>query len=240
MTTAAAVVLAGGSGSRMGLGTNKVYLPVGGVPVLAWSLRTIAAHPAVKAIVVVNRPEDGPATSEVLASVPFEGPVAMVSGGSTRTGSEQAGLAWVSGAHARASFDVVLVHDGARPFVSRALLDALVEAADRDGGAIPATALAEPVYRADDDHLVLLDATGLRRVQTPQVFRTDALLAAYAAAAATGFEGFDTAQVVERFAPDVRVRAVPGDPDNIKVTTAGDLETAARLASRFVDGRWTG
>ena len=242
MTRVAAVVLAGGSGARMGIDANKVHLSVGGTPILARSLRTLERCAAVAAIVVVNRPADDALTDESIRAAGANKVVAVVPGGATRTGSELAGLAAVTGVarvdDGEAPFDLVLVHDAARPFVTLDLLDVLIAAADEDGGAVPGLPLDDRVYESHDGVVTLLDGRDLRRVQTPQVFRTAALLAAYRDAQAVDFEGFDTAQTVERFSPTLSVRVVAGDPRNIKVTTTADLTVAEELAVAFDDGRW--
>ena len=149
------------------------------------------------------------------------------------------GLAAVSAYRvAGATFRYVAIHDGARPFVTHRLLDALIDAAQAAGGAIPVLPFAEPLAAVDGHGgLTLVPAHDLVRVQTPQVFATDALLDAYAAALVDGFDGVDTAQVVERYS-SLAVAAVPGDPRNIKVTTAADLPVADALAARFGDGCW--
>jgi len=216
----------------MGIDANKVHLSVGGSSILARSLRTLERCDAVVAVVVVHRAIDDALTADCVREARATKVVAVVPGGSSRTKSELAGLQAVAALRTTgASFDLVLVHDAARPFVSVELIDRLVAAAALDGGAVPGLAVTEPIYVLTGDTVTLIDGQDLRRMQTPQVFRTDAVLAAYAAAAATGFEGLDTAQTVERFCPDISVRVVAGDPANLKVTTATDLATAARLAN---------
>lgn len=235
----AAILLAGGSGTRMRMDGNKVYLPLAGRPALCSPLATLAAAPEVACVVLVARGGDMPAVQEVLDLVAPAKEVVVVPGGATRHLSEQAGLAAVkalmAGGHA---FDVVAIHDGARPFLTRSLLSALVAAARTHGGAVPALALAATVFEETDGKVAPRPSADLVTVQTPQVFRVDALLAAYAAALADGFDGVDTAQVLERYT-DLRVAAVPGDERNVKVTNPDDLPLAERLAAVFVDGEWT-
>ena len=232
-----AVVMAGGSGTRMGLDGNKVYLPLGGRPALEWPVGVLAASVRVGAIVLVVRAGDETAAGAVAARAGGGKVAAIAPGGATRHLSEQQGLAVVRGL---AAAPYVLIHDGARPFLTHALLDALLDAARGVGGAIPVLPLAGPVAsEAPDGALRLVDTSDLVRVQTPQVFAVEPLLAAYAAAFADGFDGVDTAQVVERYTPEVVCAAVPGDARNIKVTTRDDLPLADALAARFDNGRWT-
>jgi 2-C-methyl-D-erythritol 4-phosphate cytidylyltransferase len=232
-----AVVMAGGSGTRMGLDGNKVYLALDGRPALELPLGVLSASAHVAAIVLVVRAGDEAVARDVAARAGGRKVAAIVPGGATRHRSEQQGLAAV---RRLSPAPYVLIHDGARPFLTHVLLDALMDAAREVGGAIPVLPLDGPVAsEAPDGTLRLVDTSDLVRVQTPQVFAVEPLLAAYATALADGFDGVDTAQVVERCAPRVVCVAVPGDPRNIKVTTPDDLPLAEALAARFDNGRWT-
>ena len=227
--TAAVVVLAGGSGTRLGADRNKVYLPLGDVPLLAWSLRTLDAVPGTVAMVLVIRPGDETDAEAAIAAAAPATPVTVVAGGPTRAASERAGLVPLRPGIADGSIEVVLVHDGARPLVSAALAGAVDRAARRHGGAIPGLPIAGEILVDAGDRLVPADIEHLRGVQTPQGFRARALVAAHDAAAADGFEALDTAAMVARYA-GIAAAVVPGDPRNLKVTTAEDLEHARRLA----------
>ncbi len=202
---AAVVVLAGGSGSRLGaqrdgVAVNKVYLPLSGRPVLAWSLQAADRAPGVRRLVLVVRPEDADAAATMLRDHPVQHRVEVVVGGSTRHGSEEAALAHLTPAIRSGEVDVVVIHDGARPLAPEALFAEVIRAAAAYGGAIPAVP-AGP----------LLPPPGVRlvRVQTPQAFRAPALLAAYAAAADEAFQGTDTGSVIEAYS-DLDVHTVPG------------------------------
>jgi 2-C-methyl-D-erythritol 4-phosphate cytidylyltransferase len=229
-SAAAAIVLAGGSGSRLGAASNKVYLPLGERTVLGWSLQAFAAHPAIGPVVLVVRAEEvGEAEREAEA---LGVPVEIVEGGATRQDSEWCGLQRLAERIAAGAVDVVLIHDGARPLVSQELITAVLTAARVDGGAVPG-------LLRDDLAAVTPDGAGLRwppgpdalvAVQTPQGFRAVPLLAAYDRARETGFVGTDTASCVQRFT-DLPVRWVPGDDRNLKITYPHDLARAARLVS---------
>lgn len=229
----AAIVLAGGSGTRLGLdgGRNKVYLPLGGVPLLAWSLRTIGGHHAVKCLVVVIRPGDEDEVGGAVDAADLGREVRVVHGGATRSASEAAGVAALD-----ADTDVVLVHDGARPFVAAGMLDALVDAAVRDGAAIPGLPVDDDVVRLDDAGAARAVPPGsLVRVQTPQAFRTEVLVAAFAAAVERGIDAADTAELVAATGGPA-ARVVEGDPANIKLTRPDDVATAERLAGQLRPG----
>ncbi len=220
----AVIVVAAGSGSRVGAATNKVLLPLHGVPVLAWSLRTLTALPYVDQVVVVARDDDVAAVQEVAARYLPEGREALlVTGGPTRHASEWRGLRTLRGPIEAGELDVVTVHDGARPLAGTALFTAVARAAHEHGGALPARPQPGLVTRDGRRHV-----TGLVGVQTPQAFRARPLLDAYTRAEAEGFTGTDTASCVAAYT-DLPVHAVPAPATNLKVTFAEDLALAERL-----------
>ncbi len=228
--SAAVVVLAGGSGSRVGAALNKVYLPLAGRRVVSWSFRWACAVPEVGPYVLVVRPEDREIAEEALRRE-VRLPVTLVVGGGTRHESEQAALDALAPAVRRGDVDVVALHDGARPLAGPSLIASVVRTAADVGGGVPALAATGvlPVRADGHPHPAPPDPLGgLVRVQTPQAFRAPALLEAYAAAARAGVQGTDTSSTVTRFG-DLAVRAVPGSRENLKVTYPHDLFLAERL-----------
>lgn len=228
---AVAIVLAGGSGTRLGLadGRNKVYLPLGGRPLLAWSLRTLDRHPGIERTVLVVRAGDEADALAAVRAAGIEPPPTVTAGGPTRSASEAAGVRALGPIEDDA---VVLVHDGARPFIAPPVVDALLAAARAHGAAVPGLPLdpATVGFDESDGRLRDLPADRLRRVQTPQAFTAGILLAAFRRAADEGIEGLDTAELVEACGgPPARV--VAGDPANLKVTTPGDVARAEALAA---------
>ncbi len=228
---AAVVVLGAGSGSRVGAEVNKVLLPLAGVPVLAWSVRTALATAGVGPVVVVARP--GEEESVATAHTPHLGEreVLLVAGGDTRHESELAALRLLASSVASGAVDVVAVHDGARPLATSALLEVTVATARERGGAIPAVPLHDLVR--GDASPVTDPVVG---VQTPQAFRAAPLLEAYEAAERDGFRGTDTAACVARYT-DLPVVAVPSGPANLKVTFPEDLVLAERLLAGSGSGQ---
>lgn len=224
------VVLGAGSGSRVGAGTNKVLLPLGDRPVLAWSVGHALGATDVDRVVVVTAPGEHEEVARSLS--PYLPPeeawapeVALVPGGATRHASEWSALRAIARHVEAGTTDVVVVHDGARPLAAPGLVDAVVAAARAHGGALPATAATALLTRA------LRPLPGrLVGVQTPQAFRAPELLAAYRAAEAEGFEGTDTAATFERYA-GLPVLAVPSPSTNLKVTWPEDLALAEELVS---------
>lgn len=226
VTRVGAVIVAGGSGTRMGAGSRpKQYLDLLGAPVLLWSVRAFLDHPRIGAVVVVLPPADAARPPEWLASLP----VTIAAGGATRAGSVRAGLAPLED-----RVEVVLVHDAARPLVSADVIDRVLQAA-RDGPAIAALRVADTVKVEGPDGTVArtADRAGLWLAQTPQAFPLRALRDAHARAEADGFAATDDAALCERYG--ARVRLVEGSVENMKITRPSDLRTLAALASARTD-----
>jgi 2-C-methyl-D-erythritol 4-phosphate cytidylyltransferase len=233
-------VLAGGNGSRVGAGLNKVYLPLAGRRVVSWSFTWAAKVAQIGHFVLVVRPEDADLARETLHREAAGVPVEVVVGGETRHESEQCALDHLAPRIERGDLDVVAIHDGARPLAGPSLFASVVSTAALVGGAVPALA-AESVLPVHADGrpapvegpgLVPMDA--LTRVQTPQAFRAGPLLHAYRTAAGEGYQGTDTACSMEAYS-DLVVQVVAGSRHNLKVTYPHDLFLAERLlaANRY-------
>ena len=223
---AAVVIVAAGSGSRVGASVNKILLPLGDRPVLAWSVRDALATPDVRRIVLVIRPEDRGAVADALVPHLGDAEVVLVDGGATRHASEWAALRHLAPAIEAGEIDLVAIHDAARPLAGAALFEAVLRAAGEHGGAIPVV----PVRGLLTTGWAPVEGE-LGGVQTPQAFRTDRLLAAHAAAAASGFEGTDTAAVLAEH-DDTVVVAVESSAANLKITFPEDVALVERLLSR--------
>ncbi len=224
--SAAVVILAAGSGSRVGADANKVLLDLDGLPVLAHSVLTVLGLADVDPVVLVCRPGE---EDDVTAAVrPHLGTrdVLLVPGGATRHASEQAALDVLAARIEAGEVDVVVVHDGARALAPASLFEQVIASARDAGGAVPTVQLAGLLPRDPADPLPTEDLVG---VQTPQAFRAGPLLEAYRAARRDDFDGTDTAACIERFQPDVAIVAVPTGPANLKITYAEDLVTASWL-----------
>lgn len=220
----AIVIVAAGSGTRVGAPVNKVLLPLGMTTVLGASVSTALEVADVARLVVVVRPGEQDAVGGAVAPLLGDREVLLVEGGATRHASEWQALQALASDIDAGVVDVVAVHDAARPLASPELFEATVEAARRTGGAVPAAPL-QGLVRRD-----LRAATGLLvGVQTPQAFQAGPLLAAYRLADRDGFEGTDTAACLERYS-DVRVAAVPSTPLNFKVTFPEDVDLALTLS----------
>lgn len=220
---AAVVILAAGSGSRVGAEVNKVLLALGDAPVLAWSMRDALALPDVRRVVLVVRPGEQDAIAAALTNHLDGREVVVVKGGATRHASEWNALRALAPEIESGEVDVVAIHDGARPLAGTALFEETIRSAREHGGAIPVVPLPGLVSTEGAPM-----PSGLAGVQTPQAFRAAALLAAYANADEDGFEGTDTASCLERYT-ELRIAAVPSGPLNLKITFAEDLVLAERL-----------
>jgi 2-C-methyl-D-erythritol 4-phosphate cytidylyltransferase len=223
--THAGIVLAAGSGTRVGNSRNKVYLPLAGRRIVTWSLELLARIPDIDRLVLVVRDDDRELASEILERELPGVPVDLVTGGETRHESEYRALLHLADEIREGAIDVVLVHDAARPLAPTRIVEEVLATAVRTGSAIPALPVDDVVGVDEAGRVSQAERTGMVRVQTPQAFRSGPLLAAYQAAAGDGFTGTDTAACVERY-EGVPVQVVAGDPRNIKVTYADDLFTA--------------
>ncbi len=220
-----AVIVAAGGGTRAGPGLAKQWRAVAGKPVLRWSVEALLAAGAREMVIVVS---DG---GEPLAADALSGLTGWrtVRGGATRAQSVQAGLKTITGP----ADEPVLVHDAARPFVTAAHVRSLLVALIDSDGAIPALPVADTLKRDGPAGLTTTPREGLWRAQTPQAFRRDRLLAAYAGW--TGGEPTDDAQVIE--AHGGRVALAAGDPRLLKLTFPEDFDMAERLAGGARDIR---
>jgi 2-C-methyl-D-erythritol 4-phosphate cytidylyltransferase len=214
---AAVVVPAGGEGHRMGSdGPRKQYLELAGEPILLRSLRVFLEHPAFQWIVVALPADD-------MASPPLFLPqgVTVVAGGATRGDSVRFGLDAVP-----ESAEIILIHDAARPLVTRHTVDRVLAVAATGVGAVAAVPVADTLKRVDGAHRVVetVGRADLWQAQTPQGFPRRMVVDAYRRAAEEDVTATDDAALVERYGGQVVV--VAGDPRNLKVTRPQDLELA--------------
>lgn len=215
-----AVVLAAGSGTRLGAKSNKVWLPLAGRELATWSFQWLAQTELFDRYVVAVQPQEREVVRDILRRH-VDVPVDIVDGGTSRHGSELRVLEYLAPSIESGDCNLVLIHDGARPLASPSLIQNVVKAAEEFGGALP--------YLETSTLTGQEFAGTLIRVQTPQVFKAMALLDAYRQSAKTGFEGSDTAMCVEEYRPDIQVKCVLGSAQNIKVTYPQDLIMAEHI-----------
>ena len=216
-----ALIVAAGSGSRAGSGIPKQYQALHGKPVLAWSLDTFLSHPGIDAVLPVIAAGDAPRYAALgYDDLKLRSPV---HGGATRQDSVLAGLDALAGAPPRR----VLIHDAARPFVSATLIDRVLAKLDNDVAVVPTLPVTSSLKRVDRARVVgTVLREGVHSVETPQGFHFDVLMAAERRASSQGRFATDDAALVEWMGTPVAV--VPGDPANVKLTTADDIAAANR------------
>jgi 2-C-methyl-D-erythritol 4-phosphate cytidylyltransferase len=222
-----AILPAAGLGTRMGADMPKQFLSLDGAPVLLFTLRRLAACPAIADFIIATRAEEVDSVAGSVASANLGRPVRVVRGGDTRQDSVANALAEVS-----AAADLILVHDAVRPLVTLSQIERVIaeaEACDAAILGIPAMDTVKEVKRASlPNDVALITATIPRErvvlAQTPQVFRASLLLEAFARAREDGVSASDEAGLVERIGHDVHV--VVGSERNLKITRPGDMELA--------------
>ncbi|MEA2521609.1 MAG: 2-C-methyl-D-erythritol 4-phosphate cytidylyltransferase [Actinomycetota bacterium] len=214
---AVGLVLAAGAGRRLGMGEPKAFLPLGDAPILVWAVRSALACPSVGSLVVTAPAGFEDEARSALAE--FGSALRVVTGGDTRQGSVRAALE-----HVAADAPFVVIHDAARPFASPELFTRVLEAVEGDAaGALPALPVADTVKQVADGWVTAtLPRNDLVLVQTPQAFRSDPLRESHRLV--TSQDLTDDAAVLER--AGYRVRAIAGDPTNVKITTMLDLVVA--------------
>ena len=227
----AAIVLAAGAGRRIGGDVAKTYLPIAGRPLVLRTLdRMFAAKTVEQVILVVAADEMGRCQALLGAdSLLCDRPCLLQSGGATRQQSAKRGLERVA-----LETDVVIIHDGARPFVSAALIDRCVESAAEKGAVVVGLPARDTIKVVGDDHRILStpERRSLWEIQTPQVFQKELIMAAHQQAETDAVEVTDDAMVVERLGKPVYV--LEGERTNLKITLPEDIWLAEMMIR---DGR---
>jgi 2-C-methyl-D-erythritol 4-phosphate cytidylyltransferase len=227
---ASAIIAAAGSGTRLGFDVPKAFVELHGRSLLWYSLRAIGAVAAIdEAILTVPPAMEAQARAQVRQAreAGLEIPVKITVGGAERQDSVRIALGLTS-----AEAELVIVHDAARPLATPAMFAAALEAAERVGGAIAATPLADTLKRVGDGRTIVATVAraNLWQAQTPQAFRRDLLVRAHERAVLERNDRIvatDDADLVERLGATVAV--VDGSSFNFKITTAEDLRLAELL-----------
>jgi 2-C-methyl-D-erythritol 4-phosphate cytidylyltransferase len=228
MPSVSAIVVAAGSGERLGPGPSKAFRLLAGKPLLERSLETFAAVDEIVEVVLVLRAEDLPRWEERARAAPAKWKVSRaVAGGAERFDSVRAGLRAID-----RSGDLVLVHDAARPLVRAETVRRLVEVAARVGGAIAGSPSTDTLKRVGSGNRILgtLERAEIWRAETPQVFRREPFQAAVERMAREKGSPTDDAAVAEH--AGIAVEVVPTDGQNPKITLPVDLAIAEFLLER--------
>jgi 2-C-methyl-D-erythritol 4-phosphate cytidylyltransferase len=219
------IIPAAGQGTRMGAGKNKLLLELNGIPVLIHTLRVFEEDENCKGMILAVHHQDEMEFRALLEKYNIDKVLNFVPGGQDRQHSIYNALKTVN------SNDIILVHDGARPFIQKEQIDRLTETAIEKDAAIMGVPAKDTMKRVQGGVVVeTVERSSLWAVQTPQAFRMSVLRQAYEKAESENFVGTDDASLVERLGHPVSI--VEGDYDNIKLTTPEDLFFAEAILKK--------
>lgn len=220
-----AMVLAAGQGKRMGAGKNKLFLELNGIPIILHTLHIFLNDSKCSKIILVTHSKEEAVFQKLLSHVAGREKVVFVHGGTERQNSVYNGLQKAD------NEKIVLVHDGARPFVDQIVIQQLVELANQKGAAVVAVPVKDTIKRVAKQQVVeTIERSSLWQVQTPQAFRVSILRDAHEQAAIDQYLGTDDASLVERMMHPVHI--IEGSYDNIKLTTSEDLYFAQAIIKK--------
>jgi 2-C-methyl-D-erythritol 4-phosphate cytidylyltransferase len=216
------IIPAAGQGKRMGAGKNKLFLYLNGKPIISHTLKVFLDDSKCNGIILAIQPDDEAFFKKLLKTHSTTKKIRLVFGGAERQYSVFNGLQI---AH---DCDIILVHDGARPFIRHEVIHQLASVAYDQGAAIAAVPVKDTIKKVHDFQVVeTIERTSLWQVQTPQAFRFSLLWEAHHQASQQNFLGTDEASLVERLHYPVQI--VTADYDNIKLTTPEDLYIAEAI-----------
>jgi 2-C-methyl-D-erythritol 4-phosphate cytidylyltransferase len=224
------VIVSAGKGSRMGTEESKQYLMLAEKPVIIHTLEVFNRLPLVKEIVLVTGQDDVTRAEAWVDEYNLDKVVKIIPGGSERQYSVYKGLLEIQ-------TDWVMIHDGVRPFVDVADIEACYLMALRTGASVLAVPVKDTIKKVDGSGIIVAtpDRQSLWAIQTPQTFRVSDLLRAHQEAQSIGLLGTDDSMLVERLG--IPVAVVQGSYANIKLTTPDDLEYALFIENRKGEGR---
>lgn len=227
-----AIFPAAGQGKRMEIGINKVFLELLGKPILVHTVIAFSNCTAIDDLIIVVAPEEVSIVKKILKAVPNLKPWQVVAGSTERQYSIANGLASL-----RSDTEIVLVHDGARPLTSDAVITAVVEETRRFGATVTGVPAKNTIKIVNEDQVVTEtpERSTLWSIQTPQGFKREIILDAYKKADEDDFLGTDDASLVERLG--IKVKVVKGEYSNLKITTPEDFIIAEAFLRKGVVAR---
>ena len=223
------VIPAAGQGKRMKAGKNKLFIELSGIPIIVYTLRVFEEDPDCRGIILSINPAEKDYFSQLIAAYGLKKVKKLVMGGKERQQSVYNGLQ-------HAGEEIILVHDGARPFINLGQISELTTAASLHGGSVIAVPVKDTIKKASNNKVVeTVERSSLWAVQTPQAFRVSILKSAYEQAEAEEFLGTDDASLLERINEQVVI--IEGNYDNIKITTQEDLYFAEAILHKQQHGK---
>ncbi|MED4018056.1 MULTISPECIES: 2-C-methyl-D-erythritol 4-phosphate cytidylyltransferase [Sutcliffiella] len=225
------IIPAAGQGKRMNAGKNKQFIELQALPVMIHTLNIFEMDERCDEIILVINPNEKQLVESLLTQHKITKARKLVTGGAERQHSVYNGLQSLKDA------EIVLVHDGARPFITHNIIHRLVDVAAEKGASVAAVRVKDTIKRVSDDGVVLetMERSSLWAIQTPQAFRVSVLEKAHEVAKEKGFIGTDEASLVEEIG--IPVHIVEGDYQNIKLTTPDDILYAEAILEKQSGGR---
>lgn len=216
------VIAAGGKGTRMGAGFNKVFMQLCGDEILLHTMRTFNESPLVDEIVVVTGADDIERVRTLGKENNINKLCAVTEGGETRRASVYNGICCANG-------DIIAIHDGARCLISHKEIEAVISDCEKYGAAAVGVPCKDTLKSADENGFIsgTVDRSRTYQIQTPQVFRRDIIISAHERAIEEGFEPTDDCALLERYGGKVKI--TEGSYDNIKLTTPEDIAVAQKI-----------
>lgn len=215
------VIPANGQGKRMKAGKNKLFIELSGTPIIVYTLRVFEEDPNCRGIILSINPTEEDYFIQMIATYDLKKVKKLVTGGKERQQSVYNGLK-------HAGEEIILVHDGARPFIDQVQISELTSSASLHGGAVIAVPVKDTIKKAADKKVLeTVERSSLWAVQTPQAFRVSILKRAHEQAELESFLGTDDASLLERINEQVVI--IEGTYDNIKITTQEDLYFAEAI-----------
>ena len=213
-----AVIVAAGKGKRMGTDISKQFLPLCGKEILTHTVEVFEKADRIRDIVLVTGTDSLQDVQDMVREYGWQKVISVVAGGKERQDSVWNGLQAVS-----EDTEIVLIHDGVRPFVTEEILDLSIETAVEMGGCAAGVPAKDTIKVCNSENIAVdtLDRSTLWQIQTPQTFRKELIVKAYEQAKAEGFLGTDDASLAENSGYSVKV--IMGSYRNIKITTKEDL-----------------
>ena len=213
------IIVAGGSGSRMGSATPKQFLELLGLPILMHTLKKFQQSISDREIILALPEKEQSTWQSLCEKYHFDVPHQIVNGGESRFHSVQNALQKVK------EKSIVAIHDGVRPLVSKTVINNCIQSAEKFGAAIPTLPMQDSIRKISDNGSQIADRSQFVLVQTPQCFQSEVILTAYQQEYQNSFT--DDASVVEQLGH--KIYLVEGNKENIKITTPEDLKMVEAL-----------